>query len=137
MNRLLSASVSTCSSSIGRSKLGQPVPESNLCSELNRGCPQATQTNWPGSLTSLSSLVNGASVPFLRTTSYCSGVSSSRHSCSLFLTFSKVPTSLPRGHDQVNPVEEQSRESAPRYSLPSAIRGSAAHSRVRREKLRG
>src|SRR5206468_5772121 len=87
---LLSDSVSTFSPSIGRSKLGQPVPESNLCSESNSGCPQATQTNWPGSLTSFSSLVNGASVPFWRTTSYCSGVSSWRHSCSLFLTFSKT-----------------------------------------------
>ena len=89
MKRLLSASVSTASPAIGRSKLGQPVPESNLCSESNRGCPQATQTNCPGCFTSLSSLVNGASVPLLRTTSYCSGVSSWRHSCSLFLTFSK------------------------------------------------
>src|SRR5690606_6524375 len=30
--------------SISRSKLGQPVPESNLCSLRNRGCPQPPQT---------------------------------------------------------------------------------------------
>ena len=39
IRKLLSASVSTDSSSIGRSKLGQPVPESNLLSELNSGLP--------------------------------------------------------------------------------------------------
>src|SRR5262245_41186498 len=102
MSMLLSASVSTFSASIGRSKLGQPVPESNLLSASNRGCPQATQTNCPGSFTSLSSLVKGASVPLLRTTSYCSGVSSRRHSSSLFLTFSKfLHLASFRGSDQV------------------------------------
>jgi hypothetical protein len=31
-------------SSSGLKKLGQPVPESNLVSEVKRGCPQQTQT---------------------------------------------------------------------------------------------
>jgi hypothetical protein len=39
--KLLSASVSMASDPVGRSKLGQPVPESNLFSELKTGWPQA------------------------------------------------------------------------------------------------
>ena len=33
----------TCEAAIGAQKLGQPVPESNLVSELNSGSPQAAQ----------------------------------------------------------------------------------------------
>ena len=43
MNMLLSALVSTASLLAGSKKLGQPVPESNLVSELKSSFPQATQ----------------------------------------------------------------------------------------------
>jgi hypothetical protein len=42
MERLLSISVVTLSLAIGAQKLGHPVPESNLVSELNRSLPQQT-----------------------------------------------------------------------------------------------
>ena len=40
MNRLLSGRSSTASAIMGSSKLGHPVPESNLASELNSLAPQ-------------------------------------------------------------------------------------------------
>lgn len=67
-----------------RSKLGQPVPESNLLSEENSGEPQPAQWYIPVSWLLTNSPLNGASVPFLRKTSYCSGVSSSFHWSSIF-----------------------------------------------------
>ena len=41
---LLSVFCATRAGSIGRVKLGQPVPESNLSVELNSGSPVATST---------------------------------------------------------------------------------------------
>jgi hypothetical protein len=46
---VVSLSVATFSGTAGREKLGQPVPESNLVSELNKGAPQQTQLYMPGS----------------------------------------------------------------------------------------
>ena len=43
INRLLSSLDLTASSSIGRVKLGQPVPDSYLSAESNNGNPQHTQ----------------------------------------------------------------------------------------------
>ena len=40
---LLSVSVTTLSSSVGSTKLGQPVPESNLSSERKSSAPQPAQ----------------------------------------------------------------------------------------------
>src|SRR4030066_2492499 len=65
----------TFSFSIGLLKLGQPVPESYLSSELNRGSPDTTSTYMPGFLLSQYSLLNGLSVPSFCVTLYCSGAS--------------------------------------------------------------
>lgn len=46
------------------SKLGQPVPESNLASEEKSSWPQTLQVNIPLSWLFTRSLENGASVPF-------------------------------------------------------------------------
>src|SRR5580693_4942680 len=86
MNRLLSGRSSTVSATAGSVKLGQPVPDSNFVSELNRSLPQPAQRYIPEPLLYTYSPVNGASVPARRSTSYCSGVSSSRHCSSGLLT---------------------------------------------------
>src|SRR5689334_15677269 len=69
---------STCSTmlaaSMGRVKLGQPVPLSNLSKEANRGSPETTSTYSPGSLLSQYALANARSVPPVCVTRYCSGV---------------------------------------------------------------
>ncbi len=65
-----------------------------MVSELNTGCPQATHLKVPSDFSSLSSLVNGASVPFSLTILYCSGLSSAFHSASVFLTFSTLASVL-------------------------------------------
>ena len=49
-------------------KLGQPVPESNLVSELNRGDPQQTQWYIPVALLFQKAPVNARSVPPQRVT---------------------------------------------------------------------
>ncbi len=102
MNRELSGRVSTASLSAGSKKLGHPVPESNLVSELNSSCPQPLQRYMPSSLLSQYVPVNARSVPFLRSTSYSSGLSSSRHSCSVFSSFSNSSSDL-RLHRLVAP----------------------------------
>ena len=43
MNRELSDCSLTAPFATGSQKLGQPVPDSNLVSELNSGLPQTTQ----------------------------------------------------------------------------------------------
>jgi hypothetical protein len=52
----------------GRVKLGQPLPESNLSSELNSAAPQQVHRQVPGSLQWLYFPVNGRSVPLWRVT---------------------------------------------------------------------
>src|SRR6185503_10758381 len=71
----------------GAEKAGQPQPESYLASELNSSAPQPAQRYVPASKTWSYSPENGASVPFSRSTRYCSGSSSARHSASVFWTF--------------------------------------------------
>src|SRR5450631_4321288 len=85
---VLSSWESTFSSAAGWKKLGQPQPESNFESDRNNSCPQAAHLYTPGVVTPSYSPVNGRSVPFSRSTRYCSGVNSLRHSSSVFLIFS-------------------------------------------------
>src|SRR4026208_1149179 len=68
----------------GEVKLGQPVPESNLVSDEKSAAPHAAQWYMPSSWLWTYLPVNAGSVPLRRNTSYCSGVSSSRHSASVF-----------------------------------------------------
>src|SRR3989337_3668767 len=65
----------TFSFSIGLVKLGQPVPESYLSSELKRGSPDTISTYMPAFLLFQYSLLKGLSVPFFCVTLYCRGVS--------------------------------------------------------------
>ncbi len=82
-----SRSSSTASSLAGAEKAGQPQPESYFASEEKISASQAAQRYVPGSKTSSYSPVNGGSVPFSRSTWYCSGVSSARHSASVLSIF--------------------------------------------------
>src|SRR3954471_6246071 len=70
----------------GSVKLGQPVPESNFVPELNSSLPHAAQRYIPSSFECTYLPVNGGSVPCRRIPSYSSGVSSWRHSSSVFST---------------------------------------------------
>src|SRR5262249_4338799 len=87
---LISRSSSTWLSTAGAVKLGQPQPESNLASDSNRGWPHPAQTQGPGFVSYSYSPENGRSVAFSRSTAYCIGVSSLRHSASLLVTLSDV-----------------------------------------------
>src|SRR3954451_17265577 len=90
MPKLESVSSSTLSSAAGAEKAGQPHPESYFASELKSSAPQQAQWYVPVSKTWSYSPVNGRSVPFSRSTWYCSGVSSARHCSSVFLIFSTL-----------------------------------------------
>src|SRR4051794_36479527 len=70
----------------GSVKLGQPVPESNFVLALNSSWPHAVQRYIPSSFECTYLPVKGGSVPWRRITSYSSGVSSWRHSSSVFST---------------------------------------------------
>src|SRR5207237_10768289 len=70
----------------GCQKLGQPVPLSYLVSEENSGRSHPAQAKLPLRFSAFSGLVPARSVPCLRSTSYCAGVSRRRHSSSLFST---------------------------------------------------
>src|SRR3954453_15593361 len=96
MKSELSARVSTAAATAGSVKLGQPVPESNLVSDENSSAPQPAQRYLPSGVPFQYLPVNSRSVPPLRSTSYCSGVSSSRH-CSSVLWICSV--AMPRGYD--------------------------------------
>src|SRR5947209_9588061 len=85
MRKALSVEVPTASGR-GCQKLGQPVPLSYFVSEENSGRSQPAHAKVPLRFSALSGLVPGRSVPCLRSTSYCAGVSSLRHSSSLFST---------------------------------------------------
>src|ERR1051326_8318165 len=99
--RLLSVSSMTFSFLIGAQKLGQPVPESNFCAELNTGNSHPAHMKVPLSCMSFSGLEKAYSVPSCRSTSYCSGVNWAFHSASLLDTFliplDLVPPPLGRG----------------------------------------
>src|SRR5688500_3209967 len=64
-------------------KLGQPVPESNLVSDLNRPSPHTTHWYMPTPLWSQYLPVNGRSVAEHCVTWYCSGVRRALSSASL------------------------------------------------------
>jgi len=68
--------------------MGQPVPESNFVSDENSSVPQHTQWYIPSLFSSTYGPLKARSVPALRVTSYCSGVSCSRHSASVFSVLS-------------------------------------------------
>src|ERR1700684_904299 len=72
--------------STGVSKLGQPVPLSNLVLLSNKCCPQPAQTKVPGRFSYRSAQLPGRSVPWARIMSYCSGVRILRHSASVWVT---------------------------------------------------
>src|SRR5262245_32914885 len=97
MKNDLSVLVATASGS-GCQKLGQPVPLSYLVSEENSGRSQPAQAKVPLRFSLFSGLVPARSVPCLRSTSYCAGVSSRRHSSSLFST-----SNLPAGAASLAP----------------------------------
>jgi hypothetical protein len=75
MKWLVSSASSIFAASAGRTKLGQPQPESNLSSLLKSCSPHATQRYVPPSWQSQYSPVKARSVPLRRVTSYCCGVS--------------------------------------------------------------
>jgi len=66
----LSSDSATLPSEIGDPKLGQPVPESNMASDLNRGLPQQTHLYTPLSPGFCLFPEKGRSVPFIRVTWY-------------------------------------------------------------------
>jgi hypothetical protein len=78
--------VSPTAPSSGAQKLGQPVWLSNFVVEENRSRAQPAQAKVPARCSSSSGLVKGRSVPLCCRTAYCSGVSSVRHSASLWVT---------------------------------------------------
>jgi hypothetical protein len=68
MPRLWSGCSSTASATAGSVKLGQPLPESYLASELNSSLPHAPQRYMPSAFEYVYAPVNGGSVPFWRRT---------------------------------------------------------------------
>ena len=125
MKRLRSRSVATASSSIGAVKLGQPVPESNFVAASNSGAPQPAQRYVPGVFSSAYSPVKGRSVAFSRRTAYCSGVSSARHSASLFVTLPLLAIRLHRLSDVVLSEGSGGPRDAPPRPLTGGWRRSA------------
>jgi hypothetical protein len=81
---LASIDSTTFSLAIGAQKLGQPVPDSNFVSELNRAVSQQIQRNTPLSCTLRFAPVKGRSVPACRVTSNEAGNNCCFHSFSLF-----------------------------------------------------
>src|SRR5271154_1733468 len=73
--------------SMAWSKLGHPQCESNFVPDVNNWFPHAAHTYVPSSLLLTYLPVNAGSVPFCRSTRYCSGVSSFFHCSSVFCTF--------------------------------------------------
>src|ERR1700752_4963188 len=87
---LTSRSSSTWPSTAGAVKLGQPQPESNLASDSNSVWPQPAQVEVPLRCSCSYSPENGRSVAFSRSTAYCIGDNSLRHSDSLLTTLPDV-----------------------------------------------
>src|SRR5204863_3595990 len=96
--KVRSVSSSIAPSSAGAKNAGQPQPESYFVSDSNRVVPHPAQTYVPGSNTWSYSPLNARSVPFSRRTRYCSGLSSARHSASVFWIF-VIPFSLRAGEN--------------------------------------
>src|SRR5882757_2664140 len=108
----------------GVQKLGQPVPDSNFASDLNRGAPQPMQWYTPVSLLFQYLPVNAGSVPHCRVTRNCSGVSFSRHSSSVLTTFSLATFSLI--DFGLPPVAHQNSTSTMRWRGVGEVSGSGA-----------
>src|SRR5882672_6890004 len=87
MPRLRSVWVRTRSPASGNQKLGQPEPESYLCSESKSLAPHTMQLYVPCSLLYVYGPVKARSVPLSCVTWYCSGVRRSRRSESEGLVF--------------------------------------------------
>src|SRR3954447_24555053 len=87
MKRLRSVCSSMLALAAGSVKLGQPVPDSNFASDEKSATPQPAQRYMPSSFVCAYPPVNGGSVPLRRSTSYCAGVSSSRHCLSVLSIF--------------------------------------------------
>src|SRR5919204_1703578 len=85
--KVVSVSSSIASALEGAKNAAQPQPESYFVSEVKSSAPHPEQRYVPGSKTWSYSPEKGASVPFSRRTWNCSGVSSARHSASVFWTF--------------------------------------------------
>src|SRR6185437_14433225 len=83
----VSSWASIASGETGSQKLGHPEPDSNFLSDVNSGALHAAQWYIPSSWLSSKAPVKARSVPFSRMIWNCSGVSSSRHSASVFWTF--------------------------------------------------
>ena len=91
VNKLLSGSFLMFFPETGVQKLGQPVPELNFVSELNKSLPQHMHLYMPFFFKSQYSPEKGSSVPFKRVTRYCSAVSSFFHCLLVFMTLSNWP----------------------------------------------
>src|SRR5271163_1702011 len=124
MPRVLSCRSSTALS-IAFQKLGQPVPLSNLVVDENRSSPQPAHPKIPGRCSSLSGLLKGVSVDAVRSTAYCWGVRSRRHSASVWLT-SNVSLEVLGA-----PAATESSIETPPASTPSAAVPSSMRRRVR------
>ena len=86
--------------SSGAQKLGQPVPLSNLVVDEKSVEAQPAQANVPRRFSCRSGLVNGRSVASCRSTAYCSGVRSLRHSASVWVTSKVSAASASAGRNQ-------------------------------------
>lgn len=82
----LSSWLSSIESGSGLSKLGHPVPLSNFFADENNFWPHPAQTNAPSRVSWSKAQLPGRSVPWPRSTAYCSGVSRRRHSASVCWT---------------------------------------------------
>src|SRR4051812_30175313 len=102
MPHWLSSRSSTASATLGSVKLGQPEPESTFVSAWKRAVPHAAHRYVPSWWSSQYLPVNARSVAPLRSTSYCSGVSSARHCSSVFsilVAIASPPIAFPKGYD--------------------------------------
>ncbi len=79
-----------------RSKLGQPVPDSNLASVSKSAAPQPAQWNTPAPSTWRRSPDHGGSVPARRRTAYRAGESCAFHSSSVLPASNEVVSSARR-----------------------------------------
>src|ERR1700733_64858 len=84
MPMLRSIASTMFSLAMGAQKLGQPVPDSNLVSELKTAVSQQMQRKIPLSCTLRLAPLNGRSVASCRVTSNEAGASCAFHSFSLF-----------------------------------------------------
>src|SRR5277367_1844333 len=110
---------------MGRKKLGQPVPDSNLVFESKSAVPQHTHSKTPSPSNLSYSPLNAYSVPARRATWKARGESCARHSTSVFTSLGTgvVPSLLPDAANcsmvTIWPAVARVDESADRERLPS------------------